>query len=132
MPIRDIKLDDTGDLALESGDLVLVGGTTDAENIAAIAQHVRIRVLTFLGEWFLDESRGVPYRERIFRKGARPGLVQSLLRRAIEQTPGVRAVTEFSLEIDRRARSARATWRASSDVGEISGAVALPSQPVAS
>jgi hypothetical protein len=126
MPIRDIKLDLDGDLALEHGDLALVGGSTDEENIQAIAQDVRIRVRMFLGEWFLDESRGVPYHQQIFRKGARAGLVQSLLRRAIEQTPGVRVVTEMSLEANPQTRHAVATWRASTDAGELGGTETLP------
>ncbi len=126
MPARDLKLDTTGDLALESGDLVLVGGSTDAENADAIAQHVRIRVRTFLGEWFLDESDGVPYHQRILgKKGVRPGVVQSELRKRIEGTPGVRAVTEISVTIDRKTRAAKAVWRASTDLGEITGDAAV-------
>jgi hypothetical protein len=119
MSSRDIKLGIDGDILLEDGDLALVGG------VDSIAQHVLIRVRLFLGEWFLDESRGVPYLQRIFVKKARPGLVQSLLRNAIEGTPGVRAVTELSIAADARTRKAVATWRATVDAGEISGTSAL-------
>ena len=116
---RDIKLDGDGDLAIESGDLALVSGR------GSVAQHVRIRLRFFLGEWFLDESRGVPFMQRIFVKAPRPGLVQSILRKTIEGTPGVRAVTELAVTIDPRTRKARATWRATTDLGEISGDSAL-------
>lgn len=117
--MRDLKLDSDGDLAIESGDLALVGG------IESVAQHAQIRLRFFLGEWFLDESRGVPYLQRIFVKAPRPGLVQSIVRKTIEGTPGVRAVTELAVSIDSRTRKARATWRATSDLGEIDGSSSL-------
>lgn len=116
---RDLKLDGDGDLAVESGDLALVGGAD------SVAQHIRIRVRFFLGEWFLDESRGVPYLQRVFVKAPRPGLVQSVLRKAIEGTPGVRSVTELDVSTDARTRKAVATWRATTDLGELSGGAAL-------
>jgi hypothetical protein len=117
--MRDLKLDSDGDLAIEGGDLALVGG------IESIAQHVQIRLRFFLGEWFLDESRGVPFMQRIFVKAPRPGLVQSIVRKTIEGTPGVRAVTELDVSIDARTRKARATWRATADLGEIGGTASL-------
>lgn len=117
--MRDLKLDSDGDLAIEGGDLALVGG------IESIAQHVQIRLRFFLGEWFLDESRGVPFMQRIFVKAPRPGLVQSVVRKTIEGTPGVRAVTELAVTLDPRTRKARVTWRATTDLGEISGDSAL-------
>jgi hypothetical protein len=51
------------DLSFSNGDLLLC--PTDAD---AIAQTIVIRLKTFLGEWFLDENRGLPYLTQIFGK----------------------------------------------------------------
>jgi hypothetical protein len=50
------------DLALDSaGDLDLAGGGHLVEGQAAIAQRLTIRLRTFLGEYFLDTTRGLPW-----------------------------------------------------------------------
>jgi len=53
--IRDILLD-------EDGDLDLTRGGSWAADEDAIAQEIRVRLRTFLGEYFLDTlGRGLPY-----------------------------------------------------------------------
>jgi hypothetical protein len=54
---KDLLLSSTGDLDLTSGGAAFVAG------LAAIGQAVRIRLRTFLGEYFLDVTRGLPLLE---------------------------------------------------------------------
>lgn len=56
MPGRDLALD-------ANGDLDLTGGGYLVEGQAAIAQRLTIRLKTFLGEYFIDATRGLPWLE---------------------------------------------------------------------
>lgn len=88
----DFKLTSGGDLDFSTDDLVLL------DHIEAVAQHLRIRLRFFLGEWFLDQRVGIPYFEKILGKvGRRENVVRSILRKAILDTSGVEALRSLSL-----------------------------------
>lgn len=97
----DIKIDaDSGDLYLgDDGDLATVTGRD------AIAQHVRVRLQHFLGEWFLDEREGVPYFERILVHHPDLAAIEEAYRRTIAETPGIASVRDLTLDFDRQART---------------------------
>ena len=93
--MADLKLDADGDLEIgPDGDLIIITG------IDAIAQHLRIRLQFFRGEWFLDTRLGIPYFEEVLIKSPDLNVVQSLLREAIRETPGVISITSFELDFD--------------------------------
>lgn len=114
MTVRDIALDVDGDLDISAGDLVLV---SDAD---AVLQAVRIRLQFFKGEWYLDESAGLPYFQDILVKNPDMNVLQFLFRKAILETPGITTVNALTLSFDSAARSLSVSYRASSDVGELS------------
>lgn len=89
----DIRLDSTGDLP-NVGALV-----SDAE---LVAQRVGVRLRTWLGEWTLDSSQGIDWRTLIGAKPFPLDLVVTLLRREIDQTPGVlrTAIVSSSFAVD--------------------------------
>lgn len=96
-PVRDFLMDSNGDLAVVNGDFATIGGE------AAIPQGIRIRVLMFEGECFLDESLGLPWLTKILVKGADPAAVRAMITAAIADTPDVTAVTGAELKfVDRR------------------------------
>lgn len=82
-PIRDFLLDEDGDLSISNGDFALASG------VEAVEQGISIRVKTFLGEIFLDESQGVDYLNQILIKNPSPLVVRELIREAIANTPDV-------------------------------------------
>ncbi len=94
--MADLKLNvQTGDLEIgPDGDLIIVTG------LDAIAQHLRIRLQFFRGEWFLDTRLGIPYYEEVLIKAPDLNVVQSLLREAIRETPGVIAINSFELDFE--------------------------------
>lgn len=95
----DLFLDkETGDLDLTNNSFSLVEGA------ASIDQHWRIRLLTWLGEWFLDQRVGIPYIRDILVKNPNLAIVRSVFHRASLDTPGIREIVNFTLEItsDRR------------------------------
>lgn len=89
----------TGDLELVNGNLKLATGTQ------AIDQHLRAKLRTFLGEWFLDTRIGIPYFQQILgRKNPPVNLISAILRKAILQTSGVVSVSNLQLALDSKTR----------------------------
>src|SRR5687767_14640953 len=99
----DIKIDSAGDLVIEDGDLVLVDG------IEAIAQHIRIRLRFFRGEWFIDQRLGIPFYQSILVKNPNLDIVRAILREAIIETPGVVSVPRLDVELDASSRTLKVT-----------------------
>lgn len=87
------------DLYLEAdGSLAVV---RDAE---AVGQHVRQRLMTYLGEWFLDRDAGVPWVRDILGHQYDPVLAESVLKTEILNTDGVIEITSFSVRFDNSTR----------------------------
>jgi len=89
---------------------------------AETVQHVRSRLLFYLGESPLDTSQGVPYFEEIFVKPVDLPQAESLLKTIIIQTPGVQELIDFGLEFDSSTRNLSVTWEAISTFGDVIGA----------
>lgn len=90
----------TNDLYLASdGTLAIVQDTH------AIGQHVRQRLKTFQGEWFLDTVAGVPWLHQILGHGYDPALAEAVVKAEILDTDGVTEITSFSVAFDRGTRN---------------------------
>lgn len=88
---NDLHLDGDGNLAT----------VRDAE---AVAQHVRQRLLTFHGEWFLDTEAGVEWLNDLLGSRYNPELANSLTKEEILDTDGVTDISTFSTSFDRETR----------------------------
>lgn len=87
----DLELDkDTHDLVVTDKDLGFIEDTTDA-----ITQRLKVRLLFFKGEWFLNINFGVPYYQSILRKGISKGKVDGIFKTTILETPGVITLLNF-------------------------------------
>lgn len=106
-------------LGVESHDLEMVGG--DAQMVASLAQAIKIRLLFFKAEWFLDQEVGIPYFQDIFVKNPNLDQIEALFRQEIADTPGVVAVHDVDVELDRENRRLTITWSAEGDSGLIDG-----------
>ena len=90
----------TNDLFLRpNGELAVV---RDAE---AVGQHVRQRLKTFEGEWFLDTTAGVPWLDQILGKNYDPALAEAVVKAEILDTDGVTEITAFSVRFNRNIRN---------------------------
>ena len=102
--MSDIKLDlepgspTYGDILIENGEIVLVDGKE------AILQDILQTLRTFLEEWFLDLSVGVPWLQQILVKNPNLNHVDALLIDAIGGVPGVDQITFFQSELDPKTR----------------------------
>lgn len=96
----DIALDPTThDLAIDTaGNLSIVSG------VDAIGQHLRMRLWLFRGELNYDTSAGLPYYESILTKPASLTLIESIYRDEVLATPGVLAIDNLELTLNRSTR----------------------------
>lgn len=117
----DLLVDDSGDLVIRNGDLVLIDGAEE------IAQRLRIRLRLFVGEWFLAPAEGVPYFERILGRKITKAALLSLLREQILACPGVAEVTSLTAEVDGGRRSVSVSFRATTTDGDpLAASLELP------
>jgi len=103
----------TGDLLIVNNSLSLTTG------LEAIRQHMQCRFRLFLGEWFLDESLGVPYYQDILVKKPSFNVVQEVLKNTALETVGVIELTQFNFEYDANAREANLDFRCLTEEGFI-------------
>lgn len=117
--MSDLLLDSDGDIVLDVNDFVLTSGRE------AIEQHLKQRLQTFLGEFFLDGNVGIPYFQQIFVKNPSAVAINSIIKKAIINTPGILSLTSFSLELS-TSRELTVEFRALSSEGEINFSEVLP------
>ncbi len=103
----------THDLVVFEYDLLGVGGVDE------VAQHLRVALRLFLGEWYLDDMAGIPYYRDVLVSAPNTRMVEALFRREILSTPEVERLAAFSMTYDRSARQLTATFEAVSSEGEI-------------
>lgn len=96
----DLKLDRIDhDLLFVDNDLVVT--TVRSESLA---QRLRVKLLTFRGEWFLDETVGVPYFQSIFGKNRSKESVDAIFKQAIINEPEVKALLDYQSTLDSQYR----------------------------
>lgn len=116
----DLVLSDDHDL-----DLDLLGRASLADGAERIGQQIKITLLAFLGEWFLDTSFGVPYIESVQIKSPDRASIESIFRARILDVPGVRRVRRLELQIERQLRILRVVFDADTDAGRLEQVVDL-------
>jgi len=110
--MTDLALDPrTRDLAfsrLSNGKLALrpIRGADE------VGQRIGIHLRTWIGEWFLDSTHGVPYLESVLGHNRRKVLVEAVLRSHILSVDGVDGINSFTLDLDRANRTLAVTWEA--------------------
>ena len=115
-----LKIDPTtSDIVHDGRSLVLVA------DLDAIAQSLRTRLAFFEGEWFIDETFGVPYFQSILGVKTPLPAVREIFRETIAGTVGVLDI--LSLALTPHATQARAynlTFTCNTDLGELTLTVA--------
>lgn len=103
----DLALSDVdGDVVIDNGDLLRV------ENADAIEQNISQRLKIYLGEFFLDQTVGIPYFQSILVKKANLAVVDAVLKDTIINTLGVLELIEFELDYDAQLRSLLLSFQA--------------------
>jgi hypothetical protein len=108
------------DLFVDAADLVLVAGADE------VAQHLGVGLRLFRGEWYLDETAGVPYYQRFFVTAPNTRTIETTLRQELLGDPDVDSLPEFSLELDRGSRKLGVEFVAESVFGEVEVSAVFP------
>ena len=87
---QTFKLDNTGDIAIESGRLVIVS------DVQAIKTQLQVRLNLVKGNWFLDLNEGLDYFGSILGKKQVDIELTSQFKRAILSTQGIDKLISFS------------------------------------
>jgi hypothetical protein len=88
-----------GDLR-KSGTALAKIATLDA----AVVQACSVVMRWWLGEWFLDRRRGMPYLQQVLRKGVSEPTIRALYKSQLERVEGVVRVKSIEVSIDRTTR----------------------------
>jgi hypothetical protein len=111
--VSDLLLDTTThDLTVESFDLSLVSG------IDNLVQKLKIRLLFFFGEWFLDTALGVPYYDTVLVKNPNVPQIDALLKSVILATEGVTEIISYTSDYDNGLRKLSVSFEAKTIYGE--------------
>lgn len=90
------------DILLNRNTHDIVPGTYDLQTVRGvdlIRQRLKQRILTILGEWFLDTEIGLPWFQEFSEKGVDLDRVRALMIRQIVNTQGVTDLVEFDLAL---------------------------------
>lgn len=100
----DLKIDPlSGDLVWENGPTTALSLTLERTDV--VAQRLRIKLLTFRGEYFLDTQYGLPWWQRILGHKNKKGVVDQIFQTAILEERGVREITFFESTLVNRVYS---------------------------
>lgn len=101
------------DIIIKDGDFLII------DNAERVAQQIKVRILTFLGEWFLDNTHGIPYLEYILVKQPNPALIKQILSEQISAVNDVKSLTSIELDYDVKNRTLIVNYEVTTDFGLI-------------
>lgn len=109
------------DLALnaKTHDLIVDSDVMFIDNAERVAQQIKIQLLTFLGEWFLDITHGVPYLEYVLVKNPNFTLVRELFREQILKVDGVSSLVSIDLSYTPSTRKLTLNYEVETEYGLI-------------
>ena len=113
--------DITNDITFRNGDLVL---TADYDFGEIMLQKIKAYLLTFAGEYFLDNpdnpAVGVPYHQKFFID-KKPSLkvADHIFRNAMLSIGGVTSVEELRFVFDRPSRDLKVSFKVTASLGSV-------------
>jgi len=88
-------------------------------NLDFLAQRVRSVISIFSGEWFLDETLGIPYIPKDDIKTAHRPLLENALKTKITAIEGIKKISDFNSTFNSKTRVLYVDFIAETDYGEI-------------
>lgn len=97
------------DILFENKDFQLT--KTEDESLA---QRLTVKLRTFMGEWFLDSSVGIPYIESVLGKNRSLIAIQAIFQNAIQSEPEVISLISLTTDLDKVNRILTVTFKVKS------------------
>lgn len=94
--MNDFELNSSWDIEQSSDN----EGWVTIEGQDAIAQNIKQRLQTVVGEWFLNVTIYVDMFDTIFNKRTPPAIIESHLKKIISETPGFIAFDSFAIDLN--------------------------------
>jgi hypothetical protein len=113
--MKDIVINENGSFVRAN-----YGFTMTTNNTDWIMQKIRIKLRTFLGEWFLDTSVGIPFFE-ILEKNPNTKLLEAIFKQKILEVAGVAEIVSFSLDYSGTTRTVKPVFSVKLQNGELIG-----------
>ena len=101
------------DILIKDGDFLLI------DNAERVAQQIKVKLLTFIGEWFLDTTWGVPYLEYILVKQPNQELIKQILSEQILSVDDVKSLNALELDYQVKVRTLIINYEVSTEYGLI-------------
>lgn len=101
------------DILIKDGDFLLI------DNAERVSQQIKVKLLTFLGEWFLDTTWGVPYLEYILVKQPNQELIKQILSEQISSVDDVKSLNALELDYQVKVRTLIINYEVSTEYGLI-------------
>lgn len=117
---RDPNTPNGYDMAFENGEC-----PTTTDMVDRTTQRLYIRLKTLLGEWFLNESYGVPYLERILGHKPKKSTVDMILQTQIMLDPEVKQIISFSSTLTPQTRIYSCRFRVKVEDGTTSSEIVI-------
>ena len=91
----DILLDEV------THDAIFLNGSTPVTPTVSegLKQRLKIKLLTFMGEWFLDTNYGTPYFQQIVGKNRSKGTLDIIFRQIVAADNDVVTIVKFQSEL---------------------------------
>lgn len=107
-------------LALDASHDLYLGsraGIAIAEGGDAVVQGILTRLRLFRGEWYLDVEAGTPWYQKILADGADIRIIETELKKQINDTPDVESILSFGLSFNRAQRAITVTFEVTTPFG---------------
>jgi hypothetical protein len=89
------------------------------DNLEYLAQKVKSVISIVLGEWFLDQSLGIPYIPKSDNKIEHRTLMETMLRTKITAVKGIKKITSFISDLDKATRNFSVSIVVETDEGKL-------------
>jgi len=111
--MKSIAIDQqTGKFVRENGRIRYT--KTELEFLAQVVHH---ELSIFLGEWYLDTSKGLPYIPKKLRKSEHRSLLEKAIRAKLISIKGVKRIKSFVPRYDKKERLYEVVFAVETEVG---------------
>jgi hypothetical protein len=86
----------------------------ELEHLVLVVRH---ELSLFLGEWFIDNTKGIPYLPASSRKSTHRVLLETAIRTKITSIKGIKRLEQFTPRYDKRERLLEVSFMADTDLG---------------